>query len=137
LGDSAHGFNDVSAPACSRGYSVAVSLDLRNSSDGGANIDVIFCRFAATSLPQQRYFVIGFLYTMSGSGDCPQFVSMLNSAAQSLLAAKTISNEGLHFNCPFAAMFLAITVYTHMYFFRSHQISHDSQRCARVVFRLK
>ena len=34
---------------------------------------------------------------MSGSGDCPQFVSMLNSAAQSLLTAKTIINKGLHF----------------------------------------
>ena len=34
-------------------------------------------------------------------------------------------------------MILAITLRTHMCFFRSHQISHDSQRCARVVFRLK
>ena len=34
-------------------------------------------------------------------------------------------------------MFLAITLCTHMCFFRSHQISREAQRCARVVFRLK
>jgi hypothetical protein len=109
-------------------------LDLRNPSDGGANVDVFFVDLLLQACPSS---VIGFFCTMSSSGDCPQFVSMLNSAAQSLLTAKTISNEGLRFNCPFAAMFLAITLYTHMYFFRSQTISHDSQRCARVVFRLK
>ncbi len=50
-------------------------------------------------------------------------------------AAKTISNEGLHFDCPFAAMSLAITLCTHMYVFRSHQISHASRRCARIKWR--
>jgi hypothetical protein len=32
---------------------------------------------------------------MENLGDCPQFVSMVNSAVQNLLTAKTISNEGL------------------------------------------
>jgi hypothetical protein len=31
---------------------------------------------------------------MDALGDCPQFVSMVNSAVQNLLTAKTISNEG-------------------------------------------
>jgi len=77
-------------------------LDLRNLSDGDANVNVFFCRFAATRLPQQRYLSLVSFCTMSGSGDCPQFVSMLNSAAQSLLTAKTINNEGLHFRLAFS-----------------------------------
>jgi hypothetical protein len=32
--------------------------------------------------------------TMDGLGDCPQFVSMLNSAAENLLSARAINNEG-------------------------------------------
>ena len=31
---------------------------------------------------------------MDALGDCPQFVSMVNSAVQNLLTAKAISNEG-------------------------------------------
>ena len=89
MGDSqsALGFDDESAPACSRSYSDAVSLDLRNPSDGGANGDVFFLSICCYKLAPAALFVIGFFCTMSGSGDCPQFVSMLNSAAQSLLTA--------------------------------------------------
>ena len=36
--------------------------------------------------------------TMATLGDCPQFVSMVNSAIQVVLSPKTISNEGMS-NC--------------------------------------
>jgi hypothetical protein len=32
--------------------------------------------------------------TMDGLGDCPQFVSMLKSAAENFLSAGAINNEG-------------------------------------------
>jgi hypothetical protein len=89
-----------------------------------------FLSICCYKLAPAALFVIGFFCTMSGSEDCPQLVSTIHSAAQSLLAAKTISNEGLHFNCPFAAMFLAITLYTHMYYFL--QISKKLSRFSKM-----
>jgi hypothetical protein len=43
---------------------------------------------------------------MEGSGDCPQFVSMVNSAVQNLLTAKTINNEGQHCLAAYSQYFL-------------------------------
>jgi hypothetical protein len=108
-----------------------------NTAAGGETSHKVLTSFWCHEIASEHFVSSGSSFIMDALGDGPHYVTMVNSAAQSLLTAEIISNEGLHFNCPFAAMFLAITLYTHMYFFRSHQIPHDSQRCARVVFRLK
>ena len=52
------------------------------------------CSFFDVDVIVSDHCIIGFIFTMDGSGDCPQFVSMINSAVHNLLGAKAINNEG-------------------------------------------
>ena len=65
-----------------------------NTAAGGETSHKFLTSFCCHEIASEHFVSSGSSFIMDALGDCPQFVSMVNSAVQNLLTAKTISNEG-------------------------------------------
>jgi hypothetical protein len=67
---------------------------LPNTAAGGETSDKFLTSIGCHEIASEHFVSSGSSFIMDALGDCPQFVSMVNSAVQNLLTAKIISNEG-------------------------------------------
>ena len=65
-----------------------------NTAAGGETSHKFLKSFCCHEIASEHFVSSGSSFIMDALGDCPQIISMVNSAVQNLLTAKTISNEG-------------------------------------------